>query len=58
MRTPWHVFYLIDTCYRGLATARGDVRERRYEETMLAARARQVLARRVRRVLTPGRRDR
>jgi len=38
-----HVFYLVDTCYSGLATARGDVRERRYEETMLTARARQVL---------------
>lgn len=38
-----HVFYLIDACYSGLATARAQVRERRYEETMLTARARQVL---------------
>lgn len=38
-----HVFYLIDACYSGLATARAQIRERRYEETMLTARARQVL---------------
>lgn len=38
-----HVFYLIDACYSGLATARASVQDRRYEETMMTTRARQVL---------------
>ena len=38
-----HVFYLLDACYSGLATARSAIRERRYEDGMLASRARQVL---------------
>lgn len=39
-----HVFYLLDACFSGLATARSSAAATRYQADMLTNRARQVLA--------------
>jgi uncharacterized caspase-like protein/Flp pilus assembly protein TadD len=38
-----HIFYLLDSCYSGLATVRSTVKPTRYEADMLTRKARQVL---------------